>query len=142
MKVGNMQKTFFIIKPDAVKRHLIGQVIERIERRGFVIERMEMMTLDLERLKKHYAQLVDKPFFPSITNYMMSGPAIIGILSGPGVIKSWRDMMGATNPGEAAPGTIRGDFATVPDEHGIQNIVHGSDSEVSAAREIELWFGE
>ena len=137
-----MQKTFFIIKPDAVKRHLIGQVIERIERRGFVIERMEMMTLDLERLKKHYAQLVDKPFFPSITNYMMSGPAIIGILSGPGVIKSWRDMMGATNPGEAAPGTIRGDFATVPDEHGIQNIVHGSDSEVSAAREIELWFGE
>ena len=142
MKVGNMQKTFFIIKPDAVKRHLIGQVIERIERRGFVIERMEMMTLDLERLKKHYAQLVDKPFFPSITNYMMSGPAIIGILSGPGVIKSWRDMMGATNPGEAAPGTIRGDFATSPDEHGIQNIVHGSDSEVSAAREIELWFGE
>lgn len=137
-----MQKTFFIIKPDAVKRHLIGQVIERIERRGFVIERMEMMTLDLERLKKHYAQLVDKPFFPSITNYMMSGPAIIGILSGPGVIKSWRDMMGATNPGEATPGTIRGDFATAPDEHGIQNIVHGSDSEVSAAREIELWFGE
>ena len=104
MKVGNMQKTFFIIKPDAVKRHLIGQVIERIERRGFVIERMEMMTLDLERLKKHYAQLVDKPFFPSITNYMMSGPAIIGILSGPGVIKSWRDMMGATNPGEAEIG--------------------------------------
>ena len=72
----------------------------------------------------------------------MSGPAIIGILSGPGVIKSWRDMMGATNPGEAAAGTIRGDFATAPDEHGIQNIVHGSDSEASAAREIELWFGE
>lgn len=103
---------------------------------------MEMLTLDLERLKKHYAQLVDKSFFSSITNYMMSGPAIIGILSGPGVIKSWRDMMGATNPGEAAPGTIRGDFATAPDEHGIQNIVHGSDSEESAAREIELWFGE
>ena len=96
---------------------------------------MEMLTLDLERLKKHYAQLVDKSFFSSITNYMMSGPAIIGILSGPGVIKSWRDMMGATNPGEAAPGTIRGDFA-------IPNIVHGSDSEESAAREIELWFGE
>ena len=132
MKVEIMQKTLFIIKPDAVKRHLVGQVIER----------MEMLTLDLERLKKHYAQLVDKPFFSSITNYMMSGPAIIGILSGPGVIKSWRDMMGATNPGEAAPGTIRGDFATAPDEHGIQNIVHGSDSEASAAREIELWFGE
>ena len=142
MKVGNMQKTFFIIKPDAVKRHLIGQVIERIERRGFVIERMEMMTLDLERLKKHYAQLVDKPFFPSITNYMMSGPAIIGILSGPGVIKSWRDMMGATNPGNAAPGTIRGDFATAPDGDMILNIVHGSDSEESAAREIKIWFGE
>lgn len=142
MKVEIMQKTLFIIKPDAVKRHLVGQVIDRIERRGFTIERMELLTLDLERLKKHYAQLVDKPFFSSITNYMMSGPAIIGILSGPGVIKSWRDMMGATNPGEASPGTIRGDFATAPDEHGIQNIVHGSDSEESAAREIELWFGE
>ena len=142
MKVEIMQKTLFIIKPDAVKRHLVGQVIDRIERRGFTIERMEMLTLDLERLKKHYAQLVEKPFFSSITNYMMSGPAIIGILSGPGVIKSWRDMMGATNPGEAAPGTIRGDCATAPDEHGIQNIVHGSDSEESAAREIELWFGE
>mgnify|MGYP001024906802 CR=1 FL=1 len=142
MKVEIMQKTLFIIKPDAVKRHLVGQVIDRIERRGFTIERMEMLTLDLERLKKHYAQLVDKPFFSSITNYMMSGPAIIGILSGPGVIKSWRDMMGATNPGDALPGTIRGDFATAPDGDMIPNIVHGSDSEESAAREIDLWFGE
>ena len=137
-----MQKTLFIIKPDAVKRHLVGQVIDRIERRGFTIDRMEMLTLDLERLKKHYAQLVEKPFFSSITNYMMSGPAIIGILSGPGVIKSWRDMMGATNPGDAAPGTIRGDFATAPDGDMIPNIVHGSDSEESAAREIQIWFGE
>jgi len=142
MKVEIMQKTLFIIKPDAVKRHLVGQVIDRIERRGFTIDRMEMLTLDLERLKKHYAQLVEKPFFSSITNYMMSGPAIIGILSGPGVIKSWRDMMGATNPGDAAPGTIRGDFATAPDGDMIPNIVHGSDSEESAAREIQIWFGE
>ena len=142
MKVEIMQKTLFIIKPDAVKRHLVGQVIDRIERRGFTIERMEMLTLDLERLKKHYAQLVDKSFFSSITNYMMSGPAIIGILSGPGVIKSWRDMMGATNPGDAAPGTIRGDFATAPDGDMIPNIVHGSDSEESVAREIQIWFGE
>ena len=142
MKVEIMQKTLFIIKPDAVKRHLVGQVIDRIERRGFTIDRMEMLTLDLERLKKHYAQLVEKPFFSSITNYMMSGPAIIGILSGPGVIKSWRDMMGATNPGDAAPGTIRGDFATAPDGDMIPNIVHGSDSEESAAREIQSWFGE
>ena len=123
-----MQKTFFIIKPDAVKRHLIGQVLDRIERRGFVIE--------------HYAQLVDKPFFPSISEFMMSGPSVIGIMSGPGVIKSWRDMMGATNPGDAAPGTIRGDFATAPDGDMIPNIVHGSDSEESAAREIQIWFGE
>ena len=142
MKVEIMQKTLFIIKPDAVKRHLVGQVIDRIERRGFTIDRMEMLTLDLERLKKHYAQLVEKPFFSSITNYMISGPAIIGILSGPGVIKSWRDMMGATNPGDAAPGTIRGDFATAPDGDMIPNIVHGSDSEESAAREIQIWFGE
>ena len=127
-----MQKTFFIIKPDAVKRHLMGQVIDRIERRGFIIERMEMLMLDEERLKEHYAQLVDKPFFPSVAEFMMSGPAVIGIMSGPG----------ATNPGDAAPGTIRGDFATAPDGDMIPNIVHGSDSEESAAREIKIWFGE
>ena len=77
-----------------------------------------MLTLDEERLKEHYAQLVDKPFFPSIAEFMMSGPSVIGIISGSGVIKSWRDMMGATNPGDAAPGTIRGDFATAPDGNG------------------------
>ena len=103
---------------------------------------MEMLTLDEERLKEHYAQLVDKPFFPSIAEFMMSGPSVIGIISGPGVIKSWRDMMGATNPGDAAPGTIRGDFATAPDGDMIPNIVHGSDSEESAAQEIKIWFGE
>ena len=103
---------------------------------------MEMLTLDEERLKEHYAQLVDKPFFPSIAEFMMSGSAVIGIMSGPGVIKSWRDMMGATNPGYAAPGTIRGDFATAPDGDMIPNIVHGSDSDESAAREIKIWFGE
>ena len=117
-------------------------MIDRIERRGFIIERMEMLTLDEERLKEHYAQLVDKPFFPRIAEFMMSGPAVIGIISGSGVIKSWRDMMGATNPGNAAPGTIRGDFATAPDGDMILNIVHGSDSEESAAREIKIWFGE
>lgn len=113
-------------------------MIDRIERRGFIIERMEMLTLDEERLKEHYAQLVDKPFFPSIAEFMMSGPSVIGIISGSG----GRDMMGATNPGNAAPGTIRGDFATAPDGDMILNIVHGSDSEESAAREIKIWFGE
>lgn len=137
-----MQKTFFIIKPDAVKRELVGQVISRIERRGFIIERLEMRTLDEDRLKEHYADLVDKPFFPGIANFMMSGPAIIGILSGPEVITTWRTMMGATNPAEAAPGTIRGDFATAPADDVIANIVHGSDSEASAKREIAIWFGE
>ena len=82
------------------------------------------------------------PFFPSIAEFMMSGPSVIGIISGPGVIKSWRDMMGATNPGDAATGTIRGDFATAPDGDMIPNIVHGSDSEESAARGIKIWFGE
>ena len=101
-----------------------------------------MLTLDEERLKEHYAQLVDKPFFPSIAEFMMSGPSVIGIISGSGVIKSWRDMMGATNPGDATPGTIRGDFATAPDGDMVPNIVHGSDSEESAAREIQIWFGE
>ncbi|MGI8190114.1 nucleoside-diphosphate kinase [Streptococcus iniae] len=136
-----MEKNFFMIKPDGVKRGLIGQVLERIERRGFVIEKLELRQADAAILRKHYDFLVDKPFFPEIEAYMTSGPLLIGVLSGNRVVSSWRMMMGVTNPKDALPGTIRGDFGQAPgDDGGIQNVVHGSDSIDAARREIDIWF--
>ena len=138
-----MEKTFFMIKPDGVKRGLVGEVLHRIERRGFTIEKLEMRMATPELLEKHYADLVDRPFFPLIVDFMISGPVITGVMSGNEVITSWRTMMGATNPKEALLGTIRGDYAQAPDEDGATfNIVHGSDSPESVEREIALWFGE
>lgn len=138
-----MEKTFFIIKPDGVSRGLIGHVLHRMERRGFVIERLEMRQATPELLREHYAALVDKPFFPEIEEYMTSGPLLAGVIAGNRVISSWRTMMGATNPKDALPGTIRGDYGQAPgDSGGIFNVVHGSDSTESAKREIALWFGE
>ncbi|MDR1605773.1 MAG: nucleoside-diphosphate kinase [Streptococcaceae bacterium] len=136
-----MEKTFFIIKPDGVRRALIGQVIDRMEHRGFVIENLLMCQVTKDLLAQHYEALVDRPFYPSIEAYMMSGPVVIGVLTGADVIQSWRKMMGATNPTDALPGTIRGDFAHGAEGASIENIVHGSDSPESAAREIALWFG-
>ncbi len=138
-----MEKTFFIIKPDGVSRGLIGEILHRVERRGFTIERLELRQATPELLKEHYAALVGKPFFPEIEDYMTSGPLLAGVLVGNRVISSWRTMMGATNPKDALPGTIRGDFAQAPGEDGgILNVVHGSDSTESAKKEIALWFGE
>ena len=132
-----------MIKPDGVRRGLVGEVLHRIERRGFTIEKLEMRMATSELLEKHYADLVDRPFFPLIVDFMTSGPVITGVMSGNEVITSWRTMMGATNPKEALPGTIRGDYAQAPDEDGATfNIVHGSDSPESVEREIALWFGE
>lgn len=137
-----MEQTFFIIKPDGVKRGLIGQVLKRIERRGFKLEKLELRsTVSEDLIDQHYRDLVGKSFYPPIRQFMTSGPIIVGIISGPKVIESWRDMMGATRPEEALPGTIRGDFAKAAGENqAIQNVVHGSDSEESAKREIALWF--
>ncbi|WP_270747454.1 nucleoside-diphosphate kinase [Streptococcus halitosis] len=137
-----MEQTFFIIKPDGVKRGLVGEVLKRIERRGFKLEKLELRSAVSEDLiDQHYRDLVEKSFYPPIRQFMTSGPIIVGIISGPKVIESWRDMMGATRPEEALPGTIRGDFAKAAGENqAIQNVVHGSDSEESAKREIALWF--
>ncbi|KXT97660.1 Nucleoside diphosphate kinase [Streptococcus oralis] len=137
-----MEQTFFIIKPDGVKRGLVGQVLKRIEERGFKIEKLELRSAVSEVLiDQHYQDLVEKSFYPPIRQFMTSGPVVVGILSGPKVIETWRTMMGATRPEEALPGTIRGDFAKAAgDNQAIQNVVHGSDSEASAKREIALWF--
>ena len=129
-----MEQTFFIIKPDGVKRGLVGEVLKRIEQRGFTIEKLELRSQLSE-------ELIDQSFYPPIRAFMTSGPVLVGIISGPKVIETWRTMMGATRPEEALPGTIRGDFAKAAGENqAIQNIVHGSDSEESAKREIALWF--
>ncbi|HEM3517326.1 TPA: nucleoside-diphosphate kinase [Streptococcus suis] len=137
-----MERTFIIIKPDALKRGLAGQILSRIERRGFQIQDLKMVTATEELISQHYEHLTDKPFFPQLVQYMTSGPMIAGIIEGPEVIKSWRDMMGATNPVNALPGTIRGDFATAPVEGIVANVVHGSDSAEAAGREIGLWLGK
>lgn len=139
-----MEQTFFIIKPDGVKRGLVGEVLKRIERRGFKLKKLELRsTVSEDLIDQHYRDLVEKSFYPPIRQFMTSGPIIVGIISGPKVIESWRDMMGATRPEEALPGTIRGDFAKAAGENqAIQNVVHGSDSEESAKREIALWFKE
>ena len=137
-----MQDTFFMIKPDAVERGIVGEIIHRIERRGYRIKQLQLLTLDQARLDQHYAHILDKPFYPSTVDYMTEGPSVIGVLSGPEGIEGWRQMMGATNPGQAQPGTIRGDFATAPIGDHIRNVVHGSDSPESAEREINIWFGK
>ncbi|MGT2911206.1 nucleoside-diphosphate kinase [Streptococcus cameli] len=136
-----MERTFFIIKPDGVKRGLVGAVLKRIEQRGFELERLELLQATPEQLQAHYAELRTKPFFPELEDYMTSGPIVAGVIRGNRVISSWRSMMGVTNPKDALPGTIRGDFAQAPGETGgIQNVVHGSDSKESAEREIGIWF--
>ncbi len=140
---GAMEQTFFMIKPDGVKRGLVGDILRRIERRGFTFERLELRQASSELLAKHYEALVTKPFYPELEAYMTSGPVLIGVLSGNRVVSSWRTMMGVTNPKDALPGTIRGDFAQAPgDDGGIFNVVHGSDSLDSAKREIALWFNQ
>ena len=107
-----MEQTFFIIKPDGVKRGLVGEVLKRIEQRGLTIEKLELRTkISEELIDQHYQDLVGQNFYPPIREFMTSGPVLVGVISGPKVIETWRTMMGATRPEEALPGTIRGDFA-------------------------------
>ncbi|MGT2846206.1 nucleoside-diphosphate kinase [Streptococcus massiliensis] len=137
-----MERTLFIIKPDGVKRGIIGQILSRIEQRGFHIEQMKMVEPNQDLIDLHYQALLDKPFYPAVRNFMLDGPIVVGVLAGEQAISGWRTMMGATRPEEALPGTIRGDFAqAAAPGQAIQNIVHGSDSPESAEREIRIWFG-
>jgi len=131
-----MEKTYIMLKPDALKRKLVGEIIARIERKGFTITDMKMMTLSEEILKEHYAHLVDKPFFPNLVAYMTSGPVLGMIVEGDEVIQGMRNLMGATKWLEANPGTIRGDYAC----NTTQNLIHGSDSPENAEIEIKRFF--
>jgi len=131
------EKTFVMLKPDCIKRGLVGEVISRIERKGYRITNAKMMWLDEDLLRVHYAHLADKPFFPEILSYMMSGPVLAMIVEGKNVVVGVRILMGATKFEEAAAGTIRGDFAMSTSE----NIIHGSDSPENAEAEIKRFFG-
>lgn len=130
------QRTLVLVKPDGVARGLVGEIVTRIERKGFRIVALELRTISAEVARSHYAEHADKPFFGDLVDFITSGPLVAAVIEGPEAIASWRAMMGATNPANAAPGTIRGDLATETQF----NVTHGSDSPESAAREIALFF--
>jgi nucleoside-diphosphate kinase len=132
-----IEKTYIMLKPDCVKRGLIGEVIARIERKGYRIADAKMIRLDEPLLRVHYAHLAAKPFFPEIVSYMMSGPVLGMIVEGENAVAGMRILMGATKFEEAAAGTIRGDYAMSTGE----NIIHGSDSVENAESEIKRFFG-
>lgn len=130
------ERTLVLIKPDGVARGLVGEVLGRIERKGFSIVALQMRTLTAEVARAHYAEHEGKGFFNDLVAFITGGPLVAAVIEGPEAIASWRTMMGATNPANAAPGTIRGDLATETQN----NVTHGSDSPESAAREIALFF--
>jgi nucleoside-diphosphate kinase len=131
------ESTLVLIKPDGVARGLIGEVVGRIERKGYRIDRMELRTLDRATAERHYAEHTERPFFGELVAFITSGPLVAMQVSGEQAVVGMRTLMGATDPVAAAPGTMRGDLATLIGE----NIVHGSDSVDSAVRELGLFFG-
>jgi nucleoside-diphosphate kinase len=133
-----IESTLLIVKPDGVRRGLIGEILRRVEDKGLTIDSMRLMTIDRAIAERHYDEHVDKPFFGELVDFITSGPVVVAKISGEQAITAWRTLMGPTNPIDAAPGSIRGDFATVIGE----NIAHGSDSPASAERELELFFPE
>ena len=133
-----MSRTLILIKPDAFERGLTGEILARFERKGLKITQMRLLTADEEIANAHYAEHVDKPFFGELVTFITGGPLVALVLEGHEAVKAARQLIGATNPLEAAPGSIRGDFGLEVQT----NLVHGSDSPESATREIGLWFPE
>ena len=134
------EKTLILVKPDGVARGLVGEVISRIETKGYAIDSLRMLQADRALLEQHYAEHIGKPFYEPLVEFMMSGPIVAIVASGNRVIEGFRSLAGVTDPTVAAPGTIRGDLARDQGTKVVQNIVHGSDSPESAAREIEIFF--
>ena len=135
---GIAQSTLVLLKPDTVQRKLCGEIIHRFERKGLLLSALKLLQLTPEMAASHYAEHVGKPFYPALVKFITSGPVVAMVLTGPNAIKIVRTLMGPTNPVEAPPGTIRGDYAKVMSH----NIVHGSDCAESAAREIAIYFTE
>jgi nucleoside-diphosphate kinase len=136
----NSEQTLILIKPDGVRRGLVGDVIARIERKGYSVTALRMLQADRALLERHYAEHEGKPFYEPLLEFMASGPIVAIIAEGARVIEGFRSLAGATDPTVAAPGTIRGDLARDQGTKVVQNIVHGSDSPESAAREIAIFF--
>ncbi len=136
----SIEKTLVLVKPDGVARGLVGEVIARIEAKGYTIVSLRMLQADRALLEKHYAEHQGKPFFEPLVEFMMSGPIVALVAEGNRVIEGFRSLAGVTDPTVAAPGTIRGDLARDQGTKVVQNIVHGSDSPESAAREIAIFF--
>ncbi len=133
-----MEETLVLIKPDGVKRQICGEILTRYERKGLIIKAMKLLQTPKELAQEHYAEHKDKPFFGELVDFITSGPVLAFILAGENAVTSVRNINGATNPVDATPGSIRGDYALTMDS----NVVHASDSVNSAAREIHLWFPE
>jgi nucleoside-diphosphate kinase len=131
-----LERTLVLVKPDAMRRALAGEILARLERRGLELLAARMLTVDRSIAEEHYAEHTEKPFFGELVDFITSGPTLAVVVEGEGAINVVRTTIGATNPADAAPGTIRGDLSlSMPD-----NLVHGSDSPESAEREIALWF--
>ena len=130
------ERTLVLVKPDGVRRGLAGEVISRLERKGLALVAMELRTLEREKAEQHYAEHAERPFFGELVDFITGGPLVALVVEGPNAVAATRRLMGVTNPVEATPGSLRGDYAL---EIG-QNLVHGSDSPESAAREIGIFF--
>ena len=132
------ERTYIMIKPDGVQRGLVGEIIARFEKKGFFLRALKLMTPSKQLLEEHYGDLKERPFVPDLVAYMLSGPVVGMVWEGIGAVATGRVMLGATNPANSAPGTIRGDYCIISG----RNICHGSDSVQSAEKEIKLWFAE
>lgn len=136
------ERILILVKPDGVMLGHIGEVITRLERKGYSIDALKVTTADADKLRRHYADLLEKPFFPEIEAYMYEGPIVAMIATGINIISVFRRMAGATNPSEADFGTLRGDFGREWPDGLIRNVVHSSDSVDNAEKEIKIWFPE
>ena len=133
-----MERTYLMIKPDGVQRNIVGEVIKRLETKGFTLVGLKLLKVSRELAEKHYAVHKERPFFKSLVEFIISGPVVAMVWEGDGVVASARKIIGATNPLSAEPGTIRGDFGVSIG----RNLIHGSDAIETAQTEIALWFGE
>lgn len=132
-----VENTFIMVKPDGVERGLVGEIVSRFERKGLTLEKIRKLDIDEELARRHYAEHVEKSFFPDLLEFITSGPVVAMEWSGESAVTVCRDLMGATDPKAATPGTIRGDYGLEV----TKNLVHGSDSPESAGRELDIFFG-
>ncbi len=138
--MSTTERTLVLVKPDGVRRGLTGEVLRRVEAKGYALVALELRTATRDLLEAHYAEHVGKPFYEPLVDFMSSGPVVAAVVEGHRVVEGWRALMGTTDPTTAAPGSIRGDLARDWGKKVQENLVHGSDSPDSAAREISIWF--